>query len=363
LASQGTLFRKPDGDLAKYGYFNLVFELSKDELCPKVRASRPHEASVLLELMRKHKDAVVLYGGSPHWLQLFSGNQGKEDLSLDEQIDEIEIQEDAQWFNLELASFPIPLPITFEDRNHCAINFVTLLPFYLAMSDWYFGEKDRLPEYLDKYWASLGSMPSGGADEVAEEENHSGVELIETDDADTGEPDPSPPESLAGAGVESGDGPGPFQAEADAESTSISGPGRASRDAADQQLGQDGELFVLASERDRLRRASRPDLADRVRHVSVEDGDGAGYDILSFDDSGEPLHIEVKTTRGDDRTPFEITANELRFAEAHPETYQLHRVFDFDARRAVFVLTPPLARSCTITPTRFRVGFETQPGP
>jgi Domain of unknown function (DUF3883) len=45
--------------------------------------------------------------------------------------------------------------------------------------------------------------------------------------------------------------------------------------------------------------AARADLAAKARHVSQIEGDGAGYDIESFEIDGTPKFIEVKTTRGD----------------------------------------------------------------
>ena len=40
------------------------------------------------------------------------------------------------------------------------------------------------------------------------------------------------------------------------------------------------------------------DLARKVRWVSEEDGDGAGYDIASFGPDGRARLIEVETTNG-----------------------------------------------------------------
>ena len=62
-------------------------------------------------------------------------------------------------------------------------------------------------------------------------------------------------------------------------------------------------------------RQGRDDLARKVRWVSDEDGDGAGYDIASFAPDGRPRLIEVKTTNGWERTPFHISRNELAVAE------------------------------------------------
>jgi hypothetical protein len=60
----------------------------------------------------------------------------------------------------------------------------------------------------------------------------------------------------------------------------------AQRDAHNRALGRAGEERVLAHEQATLRAAGRMDLADGIRWVSRLDGDGAGYDILSFDIDG-----------------------------------------------------------------------------
>ena len=54
------------------------------------------------------------------------------------------------------------------------------------------------------------------------------------------------------------------------------------RDAHNRRLGKQGEEKVFYSEQARLWEIGCKDLARRVRWVSEEDGDGAGYDILSF---------------------------------------------------------------------------------
>jgi hypothetical protein len=76
-----------------------------------------------------------------------------------------------------------------------------------------------------------------------------------------------------------------------------------------------GELAALAYEKNRLIKAGRSDLADRVRHTSVVLGDGAGYDIDSFDESGNSLFIEVKTTRQGKFADFQISPNGVVFLQ------------------------------------------------
>ena len=57
-----------------------------------------------------------------------------------------------------------------------------------------------------------------------------------------------------------------------------------------------------------------------------------GFDIRSFDADGSDRMIEVKTTNFGARTPFFVTANELRVSERNSGRYHLYRLFHF--RRA-----------------------------
>lgn len=99
--------------------------------------------------------------------------------------------------------------------------------------------------------------------------------------------------------------------------------------AANQELGLLGELLVLRLEKDRLIAAGYPDLAEKVRHVSVLENDTAGYDVLSYEENGTKLFIEVKTTRGQADADFFISASELAFARAHRAQYRLYRLYDY----------------------------------
>ena len=60
------------------------------------------------------------------------------------------------------------------------------------------------------------------------------------------------------------------------------------RDARNRALGRKGEEFVLEQEKRRLARAGREDLLPDLRWVSEVEGDGAGYDIRSFDPATGP---------------------------------------------------------------------------
>jgi hypothetical protein len=130
------------------------------------------------------------------------------------------------------------------------------------------------------------------------------------------------------------------------------------RDFRNRKLGREGEELVLHFERERLKQRDRSDLANKIRWISEEDGDGAGYDILSFDEKGKERFLEVKTTVGSDTTPFYITRNELSLSSERPEAFRLCRVFDFSLRPRMFELAPPLANFVHLSPLSYEASFS-----
>jgi hypothetical protein len=103
--------------------------------------------------------------------------------------------------------------------------------------------------------------------------------------------------------------------------------------------------------------AERADLVRKVRWVSAEDGDGAGYDILSFDPSGRERLIEVKTTNGSARTPFFLSRNEREVAAARAESWRLYRVHWFAQAPRIFTIAPPLESALHLRTETWRASF------
>lgn len=132
---------------------------------------------------------------------------------------------------------------------------------------------------------------------------------------------------------------------------------QAERDARNRKLGALGEELVLMRERQKLLQAGKDHLATKVRHVSKEDGDGLGYDIKSFDISGEDRLIEVKTTNGPATTDFFLSRTECEVAAEKPEVWRLHRVHLFETSPRIFVLPPPLDRSVRLVAENWRASF------
>lgn len=127
----------------------------------------------------------------------------------------------------------------------------------------------------------------------------------------------------------------------------------AGRDARNRALGRAGEELIFHNERLVLNQAGQDHLAKKVRWVSEEDGDGAGYDIHSFGADGADRLIEVKTTNGWERTPFHISRNELEVAEVRREHWHLVRLWNFAREPAAFEIRPPLDADVTLTATSF----------
>ncbi|MEQ9490246.1 MAG: DUF3883 domain-containing protein [Alphaproteobacteria bacterium] len=131
----------------------------------------------------------------------------------------------------------------------------------------------------------------------------------------------------------------------------------AARDARNRSLGERGEELTLRSEHARLRAEGRDDLARKVRWVSKEDGDGAGYDILSFDTSGAERFLEVKTTNGHSKTPFYISANEKSFADEASDRFRLFRLYDFANEPKAFKIQPPMEAHLNLETATYKARF------
>lgn len=127
------------------------------------------------------------------------------------------------------------------------------------------------------------------------------------------------------------------------------------RDAENRQLGRLGEEWVVEFEQRRLHDDERrPDLAKRVEWIADTRGDGAGYDIASFNLDASPRLIEVKTTGLGKQFPFMVTSNEVRVSEREPKGYHLYRVFEFAKAPRLYVLHGSLRERCRLDATQYR---------
>ncbi|RME04392.1 MAG: DUF3883 domain-containing protein [Bacteroidetes bacterium] len=129
-------------------------------------------------------------------------------------------------------------------------------------------------------------------------------------------------------------------------------------EAANKSLGDAGEQFALNFERAWLISHGKDSLADKIEHVAKTQGDGAGFDIRSFEPDGTDRFIEVKTTKYGRYSPFFVSANELRFSEEHAKYYHLHRIFQFRDDPRLFSLSGSVGKNFILSPTEYRASLS-----
>lgn len=123
---------------------------------------------------------------------------------------------------------------------------------------------------------------------------------------------------------------------------------------AKKETGNFGELLVLQYEQEKLERLGINKIPE---HKSKSEGDGLGYDILSYDEKGEEIFIEVKTTSKGANVPFFITCNELEKSKQESDRYFLYRLYDFDElnnNAKFFIQKGDLTKLC-LNPIKYKV--------
>lgn len=126
-----------------------------------------------------------------------------------------------------------------------------------------------------------------------------------------------------------------------------------------REIGLIAEEYVEFSERRRLQKIGRNDLARLVKRISQEDV-CAGYDIASFDnEKSGPRHdrfIEVKGNAGRNINFF-ITKNELKYAADMANKYWVYCVVNATSKteKKIVKLKNPFIESST------KVRFNTEP--
>lgn len=103
-----------------------------------------------------------------------------------------------------------------------------------------------------------------------------------------------------------------------------------------KRIGDFGEEQVKRFEIERLTKAGRTDLANKVKRA---ESDAIGYDIESFDADGTPKHIEVKTsTTNSQEVSFYITAHEIETLkeDSNYELYYLYGIYSKEIKMIQF---------------------------
>jgi len=129
------------------------------------------------------------------------------------------------------------------------------------------------------------------------------------------------------------------------------------REQNNRNLGILGEELVFEFEKWNLIRNGKDKLAKQIRWISKEDGDGAGFDILSKNLDGKDKFIEVKTTKLSKNTPIFFSKNELDFSITEKDRFHLYRLFSFEKDAQMFMLQGSLNQICRAEPVSFKGYF------
>lgn len=116
-----------------------------------------------------------------------------------------------------------------------------------------------------------------------------------------------------------------------------------------KQIGDIGEQIVLLYEQQRLINSNKAELAKKIEHSSAIKGDGLGYDLISYEVSGDKIYIEVKATRQNTSGNFYLSKKEKQVAQdlyEKGEKYKIYRVFNIDLRKGtgdLVIYEPPFS--------------------
>jgi hypothetical protein len=122
----------------------------------------------------------------------------------------------------------------------------------------------------------------------------------------------------------------------------------------DKKTGLKAEILVVEYEKKVLIDLGREDLAKKVKWVA-EEADDFGYDVLSFDESGDEKYIEVKGTTLMKTTPFDISANEVKTSYEKGDRYWVYRVYYLNDNQPKFYkFHGSIEENFELVPTSFK---------
>ena len=121
------------------------------------------------------------------------------------------------------------------------------------------------------------------------------------------------------------------------------------------------ENDVFENEIQKMEKLKAYDKIKIMREFFDNKKENEGFDVLSFElnEDGEYIekYIEVKSTKGEESTPIDITDNELDFAEVHIDQYYLYRIIKCDSedRYVKVVKGKELFKNYSFIPTTYKI--------
>ena len=93
-----------------------------------------------------------------------------------------------------------------------------------------------------------------------------------------------------------------------------------------KKVGDAGEKHVYEYEKNKLVKCGREDLANMIVKQYEDLSFFPGYDIQSFDEEGNKIFIEVKSSKNKKKDYFEISENEINAANELGDVYYVYQV-------------------------------------
>lgn len=128
--------------------------------------------------------------------------------------------------------------------------------------------------------------------------------------------------------------------------------------------GELNEKVIYERELQKMMKLEAKEEVERMEEFFNNRNDSEGYDILSFkqqeDGSLKEIYIEVKSTKGNEGTPIDITDNELEFAKKHIDQYYLYRIYNSDKKNKTLkiVTGKELLENYIFVPSSYKIYSE-----
>lgn len=125
--------------------------------------------------------------------------------------------------------------------------------------------------------------------------------------------------------------------------------------------GIQNEKVIYEAEIKRLMAEEAKEQVKLMEEFFKNKKENEGFDILTFelDENNQytEKYIEVKSTKGSESTPIDITAEEIEFAREHIDNYLLYRIIysDSDQRYVKVVKGEDLFKNYNFVPTTFKI--------
>ncbi len=128
-----------------------------------------------------------------------------------------------------------------------------------------------------------------------------------------------------------------------------------------KDIGNRGEKAVLQYEKNNLINLGSPELAEKVE---LTENDAIGYDIISYDISGNEKHIEVKTNSSSSNNimDFYLTANELEKMYSDP-TYNIYYLYSIKNKPKLHIVNKNILlekQSLYLNPVLYKISVDVE---